>query len=58
MRTRLSRKTQAAIMETVVESSVLFDCGIRPWRISEVNKLQRVVDEAYRHIWSRKIRGQ
>ena len=57
MRTRLSRKTQAAIVETVVESSVLFDCGIRPWRIGEITKLQRVVDEAYRYIWSRKNKG-
>ena len=57
MRTRLSRKTQAAIVETVVESSVLFDCGIRPWRIGEITKLQRVVDEAYRYIWSRMNKG-
>ena len=57
MKTRLSRKTQAAIVETDVESSVLFDYSIRPWRISEVTKLQRVIDEAYRHIWSRRNRG-
>ena len=57
MRTRLSRKTQDAIVETVVESSVLFDCGIRPWRIGEITKLQRVVDEAYRYSWSRKNKG-
>ena len=41
MRTKLSKKTQAAIVETVVKSSVLLDWGIRPWRISEVTKLQR-----------------
>ena len=57
MKRRLSRKTQAAIVETDAESSVLFDYSIRSWRICEVTKLQRVVDEAYRHIWSRKNKG-
>ena len=57
MRIRLSRKAPVAIVETVVELSPLFDCGIRPSGISEVTMLQRVVDEAYRYIWSRKNRG-
>ena len=54
MRIRLSRKAPAGIVETVVELLVLFDCGIRSSGISEVTKLQRVVNEAYRYIWSRK----
>ena len=36
---------------------VLFDCVIRPWRISEATKLQRVVGEAYRYMWSGQSKG-
>ena len=40
-----------------MESSVLFDCTVRPWNIAEISKLQRVLDEAYRYIWSKKNKG-
>ena len=38
----MSKINQARVLEVIVESSVLFDCTVRPWNISEINKLQRV----------------
>ena len=53
---RISKKLQARIVEASVESSMLFDCQARTWRVGEVKKLQSFVDRAYRHIWSNKTK--
>ena len=53
-RKKMSKVNQARVVEVIVESSVLFDCAVRPWNIAELSKLQRVLDEAYRYIWSKK----
>ena len=53
----LYKINQARVVEVIMESSVLFDCTVKPWNIAEINKLQRVVDEAYRYIWSKKNKG-
>ena len=51
---RLSKKTQARIVETCVESTLLFDCQARTWRKGEMKKLQKAMDKRYRLIWSRR----
>ena len=56
-KTKMSKINQARIVEVIVESSVLFDCAVKPWNIAEISKLQRVLDEAYRYIWSKKNKG-
>jgi hypothetical protein len=51
---RLSKKCQARITQTCVESSMLFDCQARTWQVGEIRKLQSCVDKMYRYIWSSK----
>ena len=53
-RSKLSRKTQAKVVEVIVEATGLFDCSIRPWTMTEIKKLQQIVDRMYRFIWSSK----
>ena len=53
---KISKMLQARIVETSVESSMLFDCQARTWRVKEVKKLQGFVDRAYRYIWSNKTK--
>ena len=42
------------MLETCVESGLLFDCAARPWYIKEIKALQSWIDKRYRHIWSNK----
>ena len=49
---RLSKKCQARVTQTCVESAMLFDCQVRTWQIGEIRKLQSCVDKMYRYIWS------
>ena len=51
---RITKKIQARIIEASVESTVLFDCQARTWRVKEVKRLQSFVDRAYRYVWSDK----
>ena len=51
---KMSKKTQARIVETCVEGGVLFDCQVRVWQVREIGKLQSFVDRCYRYVWSRK----
>ena len=51
---RFSKRLQARVIEASVESTLLFDCQARTWRVSEVKRLQKMVDKAYRFVWSRK----
>jgi hypothetical protein len=51
--TKMSKSRQARIVEACIESTLLFDCQTRTWQISELNKLQSVMDRKYRYIWSR-----
>ena len=50
---RLSKKMQAKIVESCVESTLLFDCSVRTWQKREIKKLQQCMDRKYRQIWSR-----
>ena len=48
----LSKRTKAVIVQAVVESTMLFDCSVRPWTTTHISKLQRVADIAYRNVWN------
>ena len=47
---RISRLMQAKIVEASVESSMLFDCQARTWKVAEMQKMQSLVDRAYRYV--------
>ena len=51
---KLSKKTQARIVEACVESTLLFDCQARTWRKGELKRLQQFMDKRYRTIWARR----
>ena len=51
---KLSKRMQAKIVESCVESTLLFDCSVRTWRVGEIAKLQRCMDKKYRSIWARR----
>ena len=51
---RISRRTQARVIEASVEATLLFDCQARVWRVGELKRLQKFVDKAYRYVWSSK----
>ena len=53
---KLSKNTQARVVEACVESTALFDSQARTWQVREVKKLQSSLDKIYRYIWSRKIK--
>ena len=55
--TTLSKKTQAMIVQMVMESTMLFNCETRAWQKKEVRELQRVIDQGYRYIWMDKRGG-
>jgi hypothetical protein len=48
---RLSKRTQARVVEACVEATGLFDAGIRPWHKRELRRLQSEVDRCYRFVW-------
>ena len=55
--TKSSRKTQAMVIQVVVESRMLFNCETRAWQKKEIGERQRVVDQGYRYIWMDKRGG-
>ena len=54
--TKMSKTMQARIVESCVESTMLFDCQARTWQLSELKSLQSLMDRKYRYIWSRKTK--
>ena len=52
---RLTKLTQARVVEAVVESTMLYNCQVRTWNVSEINRIQRKVDQCYRYVWSSKV---
>ena len=51
-KSKLSKRTQAVIVQAVVESTMLFDSIVRAWTKTDCQKLQTVADRAYRFIWN------
>ena len=54
MKYKLSKKMQAKVIETCVESAVLFNSAVRPFSKSETKRIQSWIDKRYRYIWSNK----
>ena len=54
MKCKLSKKTQAKVVETCVESTILFNAAVRPFSKSETKRIQSWIDKRYRYIWSNK----
>ena len=54
MKCELSKKTQAKVVETCVESTILFNFALRPFSQSETKRIQSWIDKRYRYIWSNK----
>ena len=48
---RLSKRTQALVLDTCVESTMLFNCNTRPFYKSEMKQLQKAMYKRYRLIW-------
>ena len=46
----LSKRTQARVVEACVESTALFDAGVRQWYQRELQRLQSEIDRCYRWI--------
>ena len=55
--TTLSRKTQAMVIQVVVEATMLFNYETRAWQKKEIGELQRVVNQGYRYILMDKSGG-
>ena len=45
---RMSKRCQARVVETCVESSLLYDCNARVWHKKDIRRLQKWMDKRYR----------
>ena len=48
LKCKLSKKTQAKVVETCVESTMLFNSAVRPFSQSEIKRIQSWIDKRYR----------
>ena len=48
---KISKRLQARIVEACVESTLLFDCHVRTWRVAELRKMQSFMDRCFRFVW-------
>ena len=54
MKSRLSKRQQALIIQACVETGLLFDATTRSWHKSEIKSMQSWIDRAYRYVWGNK----
>ena len=54
MTRKISKRTQAKVIETCVESSILLNSAVRPFSQSETKRIHSWIDKRYRNIWSNK----
>ena len=47
---KISKTLRARIVEASVESTMLFDCHVRTWRQTEIKRMQKQADPAYRSV--------
>ena len=47
---KLSKKTQVKVVETCIESTILFNSAVRPISLSETKRIQSWIDKGYRYI--------
>ena len=51
---KMTKQSQARVVQAVCESTLLFDVQVRVWETREIKKLQSCMDRMYRYIWSSK----
>ena len=54
MTCKLSKRTQAKVVETCVESGILLNSAVRPFSQSKTKRIQSWIDKRYKNIWSNK----
>ena len=54
VKSKLSKRQQAVIVECCVEAGLLFDASTWPWKISELKSMQSWIDKIYRYTWNNK----
>ena len=54
---RLTKTTQAMIIQAVVESTMTFNCETRAWQRKEIREMQKIADQGYHYIWMNKKKG-
>ena len=54
VKSRLSKRQQAIVIQTCVESGLLFDAALRSWEKGEIKKMQQWIDPRYRYVRSNK----
>ena len=53
----LTKTTKAMIIQTVIESTMTFNCEIKAWQKKEIRKMQKVMNQGYRYLWINKKKG-
>ena len=56
--TRLSKRSQARIVQARVESALLFDCEARVWWEKDVMRWQKWMDKCWRYVWNNGINNR
>ena len=46
--------TVSRVVQAIVENTMLYNCQVRTWYMSKINRFQSCVDKCYRSIWSSK----
>ena len=54
LKCRLTKRTQAKVVEACIESTMLFNASVRPFKLKEIKRMQTFMDKRYRYIWSDK----
>ena len=47
---KVSKKTQAKVVETCLESTILFNSAVIPFHKSETKQIQSWIDKRYRYV--------
>ena len=48
---KLTKKTQAMIIQAIVESTMAFNYETRAWHKKEIRSMERIIEEGYRYVW-------
>ena len=54
LKCRLTKRTQAKVVEACIESTMIFNASVRPFKLKEIKRMQTFMDKRYRYIWSDK----
>ena len=48
---KLTKKTQAMVIQAIVESTKTFNYEPRVWHKKEIRAMQKIIDKGYRYVW-------